>query len=88
LEVPPLTGRVVDRAHILSPTVLSDLNSVLAAHEAKTSNQVAVLTLPSLEGQPLEDFSHQVATAWALGKKGTDNGVLFLIAIKEKKLRI
>jgi len=88
LEVPPLTDRVVDRAHILSPTVLSDLNSVLAAHEAKTSNQVAVLTLPSLEGQPLEDFSHQVATAWALGKKGTDNGVLFLIAIKEKKLRI
>jgi len=88
LEVPPLTGRVVDRAHILSPPVLSDLNSVLAAHEAKTSNQVAVLTLPSLEGHPLEDFSHQVATAWALGKKGTDNGVLFLIAIKEKKLRI
>ena len=88
LEVPPLTGRVVDRAHILSPTALSDLNSVLAAHEDKTSNQVAVLTLPSLEGQPLEDFSHQVATAWALGKKGTDNGVLFLIAIKEKKLRI
>jgi len=88
LEVPPLTGRVVDRAHILSPTVLSDLNSVLAAHEAKTSNQVAVLTLPSLEGHPLEDFSHQVATAWALGKKGTDNGVLFLITIKEKKLRI
>jgi len=88
LEVPPLTGRVVDRAHILSPASLSDLNSVLAAHESKTSNQVAVLTLPSLEGHPLEDFSHQVATAWALGKKGTDNGVLFLIAVKEKKLRI
>ncbi|MDH5587539.1 MAG: TPM domain-containing protein [Nitrospirota bacterium] len=88
LDIPPLTGRVVDRAHILSPTVLSDLNSALAAHEAKTSNQVAVLTLPSLEGQPLEDLSHQVATTWALGKKGTDNGVLFLVALKEKKLRI
>ena len=88
LDIPPLTGRVVDRAHILSPTVLSDLNSILAAHEAKTSNQVAILTIPSLENQPLEVFSHQVATTWALGKKGTDNGVLFLIALKEKKLRI
>ena len=88
LEVPPLTGRVVDRAHILSPSTLSDLNTVLATHESQTSNQIVVLTLPSLEGHPLEDFSHQVATAWALGKKGTDNGVLFLIAIKEKKLRI
>lgn len=88
LDIPPLTGRVVDRAHILSPTTLSELDAVLLAHESKTSNQVVVLTLPSLEGHPLEDFSHQVATAWALGKKGTDNGVLFLIAIQEKKLRI
>ncbi len=88
LDIPPLTGQVVDRAHILSPAKLSNLNSRLAAHEAKTSNQVAVLTVPSLEGHPLEEFSHQVATTWALGKKGTDNGVLFLIAINEKKLRI
>ncbi|HNP29823.1 MAG TPA: TPM domain-containing protein [Nitrospirales bacterium] len=88
LDVPPLTGRVVDQAHLLSPPALSDLNAALAAHESKTSNQVAVLTLASLEGHPLEEFSHQVATAWALGQKGTDNGVLFLIAVKEKKVRI
>ncbi len=88
LDIPPLTGRVVDRAHILSPSIHSNLNSVLSTYETKTSNQVAVLTLPSLEGHPLGEFSHQVATTWALGKKGTDNGVLFLIAVKEKKLRI
>lgn len=88
LDVPPLTGRVVDQAHLLSPSAISDLNAALAAHESKTSNQVAILTIASLEGHPLEEFSHQVATAWALGQKGTDNGVLFLIAVQEKKVRI
>ncbi len=88
LEVPPLTGRVIDRAHLLSPSDISALNTLLASHETQTSNQVVVFTLPSLEGQPLEEFSHRVATTWALGQKGTDNGVLFLIAVKEKKLRI
>jgi uncharacterized protein len=88
LDIPPLTGRVVDQAHLLSPSAISSLNTALAAHESKTSNQVAVLTLASLEGHPLEELSHQVATAWALGKKGTDNGVLFLIAVQEKKVRI
>ena len=88
LEVPPLTGRVVDRANILSSQTLSQLIAALAAHESKTSNQVAVLILPSLEDHSLEEFSHTVATTWALGQKGTDNGVLFLIALKEKKLRI
>ena len=52
LDIPPLTGRVVDRAHILSPTTLSELDAILTAHESKTTNQVAVLTLPSLEGHP------------------------------------
>ena len=88
LDIPPLTGRVVDQAHLLSPSAISDLNTALAAHESKTSNQVAVLTIASLEGHPLEEFSHQVATAWALGQKGTDNGVLFLIAMQEKRVRI
>ena len=88
LGIPSLTGRVVDQAHLLPSSVISNLNTALADHESKTSNQVAVLTLTSLEGHPLEEFSHQVATAWALGKKGTDNGVLFLIAVKEKKVRI
>jgi uncharacterized protein len=88
LDIPPLTGRVVDQAHLLSPSAISSLNAALAAHESKTSNQVVVLTLASLEGHPLEEFSQQVATAWALGQKGTDNGVLFLIAVKEKKVRI
>lgn len=88
LDVPPLTGRVVDVAHALPPAVLEQLSADLQAHEAKTSNQVAVLIIPSLEGEPLFDLSHRVATAWKLGRKGTDNGVLFLVAIKDRKVRL
>jgi uncharacterized protein len=88
LDIPPLTGRVVDNAHILSPPTLNQLTALLEQHESRTSNQVALLTLPSLEGHPLEEFSHLVASAWALGKKGTDNGVLLLVAIQERKIRI
>ncbi len=88
LDVPPLTGRVVDLAHVLPPEIASSLNRALETHESKTSNQVAVLTLPSLEGEPLESFSHRVATTWKLGQKGTDNGILLLIALRERKVRI
>ena len=88
LDVPPLTGRVVDLAHVLPPDVATSLTHDLEAHETKTSNQVAVLILPSLEGEPLESFSHRVGTTWKLGQKGTDNGVLLLIALRERKVRI
>ena len=88
LDVPPLTGRVVDLAHVLSAQEAAQLSDQLKAHEEKTGNQLAVLILPSLEGEPLEEFSHRVATAWKLGQKGTDNGVLLLVAMKDRKLRI
>jgi uncharacterized protein len=88
LDVPPLTGRVVDLAHVLPADTAASLTSDLEAHETKTSNQVAVLILPSLEGEPLESFSHRVSTIWKLGQKGTDNGVLLLIALRERKVRI
>jgi uncharacterized protein len=88
LDVPTLTGRVVDLAHVLSGQEAAQLSDGLKAHEEKTGNQVTVLILPSLEGEPLEDFSHRVATSWKLGQKGTDNGVLLLVVLKERKLRI
>jgi uncharacterized protein len=88
LDVPPLTGRVVDLAQVLPANVAASLTRDLEAHEAQTSNQVAVLTLPSLEGEPLETFSHRVATTWKLGQKGTENGVLLLLALRERKVRI
>lgn len=88
LDVPPLTGRVVDVSHVLPKSTVELLTTQLAAHEAQSSNQVAVLIIPSLEGEPLEEFSHRVATTWKLGQKGTDNGALLLVAIQERKVRI
>ena len=88
LDVPPLTGRIVDVAHLLPADLAASLAAELAAHEARTGNQVALLTLPSLEGEPLEEFSHRVATTWKLGQKGTDNGVLILVVPNDRKVRI
>ncbi|MGZ8385092.1 MAG: TPM domain-containing protein, partial [Nitrospira sp.] len=88
LDVPPLAGQVVDQAHVLPKSTVESMTAQLAAHETKSSNQVAVLIIPSLEGDAIEEFSHRVATAWKLGQKGTDNGALLLMAIQERKVRI
>lgn len=88
LDVPQLTGRVVDLAHILPKSTVESLEARLAAHETQSSNQAAVLIVPSLKGDSMEEFSHRVATTWKLGQKGTDNGVLLLVAIGERKVRI
>ena len=88
LDVPSLTGPVVDLAHVLPHSTIESLTARLTAHEGQSSNQVAVLTIPSLEGESLEEFTHRVATTWKLGRKGTDNGVLLLVTIKERKVRI
>src|SRR5207247_11463515 len=83
LDVPPLTGRVVDLAHVLPADVAAALTRDLEAHEMKTSNQVAVLILPSLEGEPLESFSHGVGTTCQRGQKGTENGALLLLCLRD-----
>ena len=88
LDVPALTGPVVDLAHVLPKDRVQSLTAQLATHEAQSSNQIVVLTVPSLEGDSLEEFSHRVATTWKLGQKGTDNGVLLLLALAERKVRI
>ena len=88
LDVPPLTGRIVDLARLIPSDVEASLTAELAEHERKTGNQIAVLTLPSLEGEPIEAYSHRVATTWKLGQKGSDNGVLLLVVPAERRLRI
>lgn len=88
LEVPHLHARITDLAGLLSPEQISALESKLRDLEASDSTQVAVLIIPSLEGEVLEDFSERVATAWRLGQKGRDNGALLLIALKERAIRI
>jgi len=88
VEVPPLKGRVNDRADILSPATEQHLETILRELERTDSTQIVVLTIPSLQGESLEAFSIQVAEAWKIGQKGLDNGAILLIAPSERKLRI
>jgi uncharacterized membrane protein YgcG len=88
LDVPPATGYVNDRAGMLSQGTDLKLDRFLRNFEKTDSTQIVVLTVPSLEGEPLEDYSIQVAQAWGIGQKGKDNGALLLIAKKEHKIRI
>ena len=88
LEPPPLKGRVNDHARMLSPEAAARLEQKLAGFERETSNQVAVLTVPSLEGDNIDQFAIRVAEQWKLGQQGKDNGVLMVIAQAERKVRI
>ncbi|MEC9345999.1 MAG: TPM domain-containing protein [Pseudomonadota bacterium] len=88
LDFPRLTGRVVDGADILSTGTERDLTAALAAHETETSNQVVVVTLPSLQGTDIADFGYRLGREWGIGQKGRDNGVLLIVAPVERKVRI
>jgi len=88
IPVPRLAGRINDRADVLSSTEESILDTMLRTAEEKTTSQFVLLTITSLEGDSLEDFSIRVAESWKIGQKGLDNGVILLIAMKEKKIRI
>ncbi|MGB5231580.1 MAG: TPM domain-containing protein [Desulfoprunum sp.] len=88
LEVPPLEGRVNDYAAMLAPATVDQLERSLAAFEQEQSTQIVVLTVASLSGDSLEDFSLRVAESWKIGRKGLDNGALLLIARDDRKIRI
>lgn len=85
---PALTGRVVDDAHVLSPDVAAQLTQKLADLEQRTSRQLVVVTLPSLQGYEIEDYGYQLGRAWGIGEKKLNNGALFIIAPNEHKVRI
>lgn len=85
---PPLTGRVVDQAKILSPIEVADLERKLADLEQKSGIQLVVATVPSLDGQEIEPYANQLFRAWKLGEAKKNNGVLLLIAPKERRMRI
>jgi uncharacterized protein len=88
LDVPYLAGRVSDLAHVLSPAARDRIEGKLQGLEQRTGAQVAVLVIPSLEGDSLEAYSVRVAQTWKLGRKGIDDGVLFLVAKGDRKMRI
>ena len=88
LDVPGLTGRVNDYARLLSPENVSRLEQKLAGFEQETSTQIVVLTIPSLQGDNIEQFAIRVVDQWKIGQKGKDNGVLLVLAQAERKVRI
>jgi uncharacterized protein len=88
LDVPFLAGRIVDLADLLPPAAEQAITARLDALEKATGSQVVVLTLPSLDGEAVEDYAVRVAETWKLGRKGIDDGVLFLVARDDRALRI
>jgi uncharacterized protein len=88
LEVPALRGRVNDYAGVMRREQIQSLETRLAQFEQETGHQVAVLTIPTLDGEDIEGFSIRVAESWKIGKKGFDNGVILVIAVKDRRLRL
>ncbi|HEX4954856.1 MAG TPA: TPM domain-containing protein [Thermoanaerobaculia bacterium] len=88
LEVPYLAGRVNDLADVIPPDAEVRINAELEKLEQEKGSQVAVLTIPSLEGESLEDFSLRVAETWKLGRGKFDDGALLLIARDDRKMRL
>ncbi|MBL0224941.1 MAG: TPM domain-containing protein [Geobacteraceae bacterium] len=88
LDAPQLTGRVNDYARMLSAEGASRLDQKLAAFERDQSTQIVVLTVPSLQGDDIDQFTIRVADLWKIGQKGSDNGVLLVLAQAERKVRI
>jgi uncharacterized protein len=85
---PKLTGRVVDQAHLLRPEQVVDLTSKSEALEAQTGRQFVVATVNNLEGYPIEDYAYRLGRAWGIGQKGKSDGVILLVAPKERKVWI
>ena len=87
-NLPALTGRVVDDAHILSPVTIADTERKLADLDQKSGIQFVVATVPSLGGEEIEPYANELFRTWKLGEAKKNNGVLLLVAPKERRVRI
>ena len=87
-EVPKLTGRVVDQAKIFSPAGVKRIEAMLETFENATDGQLFILTIPTLDGTPIEEFSLKVAEQWKPGKNGNDKGAVLLIVFNDRKTRL
>ncbi len=87
-EVPALRERVTDTASLLSKTTTNQLEEKLKNYEAHTGNQIAVLIIDGLEGETIESYALEVFNSWCLGRAGEDNGVLLVVAVRDRRVRI
>jgi uncharacterized protein len=88
LTFPQLTGRVVDEAAVLDEATRQTITDKLAAVEAKSGDQIVVVTLKSLQDTSIEDYGYQLGRAWGIGEKEKSNGALLIVAPNERKVRI
>lgn len=88
LVFPALSGRVVDQAQLLDAATTNALTEQLEAHEAQSSNQIVVVTVNSLQGLDVADYALKLGREWGIGTEENNNGVVFLIAPNERKVRI
>ncbi|MDE2091390.1 MAG: TPM domain-containing protein [Gammaproteobacteria bacterium] len=85
---PALTGPVVDEAHLLPADVFNSLSQKLAAYANSSGTQLVVVTIPTLNGYPIEYYGYQLGRHWGIGQKGKNNGALLIVDAGEKKMRI
>jgi uncharacterized protein len=88
LAFPPRTGWVTDAAGVMKPEARQSLQGELDSYEKRTGFEVAAVVVATLEGKSVEDYSYELAKSWKVGKAGKDNGVILLLAMKERKSRI
>lgn len=88
LDVPPLRAHVNDQAGLLPSDRAAALEARLAAYEQRTGQQFALLTVPTLDGDSIEEFGIRVGEQWKLGHKGEDDGLILLIATNDRAMRI
>ena len=88
VAVPQLTGRVVDQTGTLTGGDIAQLTRTLADLERRKGSQIAVLIVPTTDGEAIEQFSLRVAEAWKIGRKRVDDGALLVVAKNDRRLRI
>jgi len=86
--LPDHTGAVTDLASVLSPAAEQEILARLSDVEAQTTAEIAVATVPSLDGMSVEDYGNRLFRQWGIGQKGKDNGVLILVAPPDRQVRI
>ena len=88
LPVPPLTGRVVDTSGTLQPAQIAALDAKLATLEQEKGSQVVVLLVPTTAPEDIAAFANRVGNSWKIGRKDVGDGVIVLVAVKDRRMRI
>lgn len=85
---PKLTGRVVDAANLLDPAQEAELTKLSEDIQKASTRQFVVATIPDLQGYPIEDYGYRLLRAWGIGQKDANNGIILIVAPKERLVRI